>query len=472
MVGGHFNEGMELRTLLQRADLWASRPHPFIERAFLSRYTPGPRLSKWQDEAAKYIIGLLLPGERKSMQPIASRVPDARYEVLQQFITDAPWDSEAVLDGFNAQLLPVMSGPDGVILLDDSAQPKKGDRSPGVAKQYCGVLGKVENCQVAVSGLYATPAGPANADAVSIPLGMRLYLPEEWAGDPARRKRAGIPEDVEFLTKWQMGLGVVDRARRHRIPHRATLADAGFGDVGDFRAKLREWEEPYVVGVDTSQLRVVPADTVVHPPGTRPPGGNRRHHPWMAGRVRPLSPREVARRLPESEWRTARWAEGTKGALKGTFARTRVRGCQKGGPTDEVGWLLLERRGRELRAYLCWGLDHLSLEELAALAHTRWTVERGYREMKSELGWDHFEGRTWNGFHHHAVLTQIALAFLSLLRWESRERPGESLPTLPEIRRKVVDYVVEELLKEAREAFGGELPPGLQLVANLVKKAG
>lgn len=407
------------------------------------------------------------------MQPIAARVPDTDYEALQQFITDAPWDSESVLDGFIAQVQPVVSGPDGVLLLDDCPIPKKGTLSPGVAKQYSGLRGDVDNCQAVVSALYARPLGPANADAATLPLGMRLYLPEEWARDPVRRARAGIPDEVAFKTKPELAMDLVDKARRLRIPHRAILTDIGYGSDGGFRARLRERGEAYAAGVKTGQLRVVPADTRVYPAGTRPRGGHRRRHPWLSQSARPFSPRELARRLPESEWRTVRWAKGSKGPLEAEFARARVRVCRGfRKPTDEVGWLLLERRNGELKAYMCWGLDDASLEELATLVHLRWSVERGFQDMKSELGFDHFEGRTWNGFHHHAVLTQIALAFLALLRWEAREGPGEPLPTLPEVRRQVVEWVVEDLLKEAREALGGKLPPGLEALAEMVRKAG
>lgn len=461
---------MELRTLLQHS---APGLQEFLQGGPVGGRPPaGPRALKWQRLAETYILGLLLPGERKSMRPIASRT-DAEYEALQQFITDSPWDSEATLDGIIAQIAPQVSGPEGVIVLDDTSNPKKGKHSPGVAKQYSGLRGDVDNCQVAVSGLYALHLGPSNADVITWPLGMRLYLPGEWAGDPVRRKRAGIPDEVEFKEKGRLALELVDKARRHRIPHRAVLADIAYGHNGGFRAQLQAWNEPYVVGVKTGQLRVVPADTPIHPPGTWARRGRPRTRPWLPGHVRPRSPRELARRLPRSEWKTVQWGEGAKGTLEGEFARAKVRVCHGfRKPTEEVGWLLLEKRSGDLKAYLCGGLDNLTLAEMAGLAHLRWPVERGYQDMKSELGWDHFEGRTWNGFHHHAVLTQIAYAYLSWWRWKHRESPGVPMPTLPEVRRGVVNHVVERLLEEARRDLGGRLPLGLQLLAEMVRKGG
>lgn len=463
---------MELQSFLQRYGEWEPKLHRLIGPAFLAGRRPGPRQRRWQSLAENYILGLLLPGERKSMQPVAARA-DIDYEVLQQFITDAPWDPESVLDGILTQMRQQVSGPEGVIVLDDSANPKKGKLSPGVAKQYSGLRGDVDNVQVAVSGLYALPVGPSNADVVSWPLGMRLYLPEEWARDLVRRRNAGIPDEVQFQTKGQLALELVEKARRYRIPHRAILSDVGYGHNGGFRAQLRAWNEPYLVGVGVSELRAIPADARVHPPETRPRPGRPRTRPRISDRVQPRSPGEWARRLPKSEWKAVRWGVGTKGPLEGEFARVKVRVCHGfRRPTDEVAWLLLEKRAGELKAYLAWGLDHLSLEEMASLAHLRWTVERGYQDMKSELGWDHFEGRTWTGWHHHTVLTQMAFAFLALLRWESRESPGVPLPSLAEVRRKVVCIVVEMLLKEAREELGGTLPPGLKMLANLVREAG
>lgn len=462
---------MELRSLLQHS---APGLQGFLQRSPVGGRTPaGPRALKWQRLAETYILGLLLPGERKSMQPIASRA-DADYEALQQFITDSPWDSEATLDGVIATMKESLSGPEGAILLDDSALPKKGTRSPGVAAQYSGLKGGVGSCQVAATALYALPLGPTNADAVCWPLGARLYLPKEWAEDPERRRRAGVPADVEFRKKWQLGLDLVERARRLRISHRAVLGDASYGDTQELRIQLRAWGEAYVLHV-ARKMRVVPEEVVVHPPGTKAPGRRRRtrRFPWLAKGVRLFAPKELAGRLPKSAWKTIRWAEGSKGPLVGRFARVRVRViAMHRRPTDEVGWLLIERSSEGLKTWMCWGLNDLSLEELASLAHLRWAVERGYQEMKSELGWDHFEGRTWNGFHHHAVLTQMAYAYLTWWRWKNREDPDVPMPTLPEARRGVVDHVVERLLEEARTDLGGRLPLGLQLLAEMVRKGG
>lgn len=458
-----------MQTLLQHS---APGLQGFLQRSPVGGRTPtGPRGLKWQRLAETYILGLLLPGERKSMLPIASRA-DADYEALQQFITDSPWDSEATLDGVIATMKQDLSGPQGAILLDDTPLHKKGTRSPGVAIQYSGLKGHVGSCQTAATALYALPLGPTNADAACWPLGVRLYLPKEWAEDRERMRQVGIPDDIEFRKKWQLGLELVERARRLRVPHRAVVADASYGDTQEFRIQLRAWGEAYVLHV-AREMRVVPEEVVVHPPGTKPAGGNPHRFPWVAKGTHLFAPKELARRLPKSEWKTIPWAEGSRGPLVGRFARVRVRViAEHRRPTEEVGWLLIERTSEGLKTWMCWGLDDLSLEELASLAHLRWAVERGYEEMKSELGWNHFEGRTWNGFHHHAVLTQTAYAYLTWWRWKNRETPDAPMPTLPEARRGVVNHVVERLLEEAKRDLGGRLPLGLQLLAEIVRKGG
>jgi SRSO17 transposase len=243
---------------------------------------------------------------------------------------------------------------------------------------------------------------------------------------------------------------MVDRALAHQVPHALVVADAGYGDDAGFRAALRRRGEAYVLGVDPSKLRVVAADVAVEVPRVGTQGGRPRKGLAYPEGIHPASPRSLARRV---RWERVEWAEGTKGPLAGQFHRLRVRvtegARERRHATDEVAWLLLEKRPRELKAYLGWGLDDLSLGELVAYAHLRWTIELYHREAKQLLGLDRFEGRTWRGWHHHVAMVQLAYAFLSHLR--AGRGAGTPLPTLPEVARAVVlEVATQELLKHHR----------------------
>jgi SRSO17 transposase len=379
-----------------------------------------------------YVTGLCLPGERKSMEPMAARVDPrhvgARHQSLQHFIADAPWDPTAVLRVAREWVLAPMvrHGPVGAWIVDDTAFPKKGQHSVGVARQYCGVRGKQDNCQVAVSVSVAN-------EAVSLPVAYQLYLPESWASDRPRRRAVGVPDDVTFQPKWQIALGQIQAVLAEGVPRAPVVADAGYGDTTAFREALTAMGLAYAVGVKK--------ETTAWPPGEapRPPTRwkGRGRPPTLVRRTAthtPQSLKQLAGALPPTAWRTVTWREGTRGAMRSRFARLRVRPAHRDEQRTEARaeeWLLIEwpRDAAEPTKYWLSTLPATTpLPELVRLAKLRWRIERDYQELKDELGLDHFEGRGWRGFHHHGVLCIAAYAFLAAER--ARRSPPAPLSFL------------------------------------------
>ncbi|MGH2950402.1 MAG: IS701 family transposase [Solirubrobacteraceae bacterium] len=367
-----------------------------------------------------YVTGLCLPGERKSVEPMAARVDPrhvrARHQSMHHFVADAPWDAAAVLRVAREWVLAPMArhGGVGAWIVDDTAFPKKGQHSVGVARQYCGVLGKQDNCQVAVSLSVAN-------EAVSLPVAYQLYLPESWAKDRRRRRAAGVPEAVAFQPKWQIALAQIETLQAEGLPPAPVVADAGYGDTTAFRDALTSAGLPYAVGVK--------AETTAWPPGAAPwppkRWSRRGRPPTRVRRTARHAPQSLARlavELPASAWRTVTWRDGTRGALRSRFARLRVRPAHR----DEertasrpAEWLLIEwPRGAAAptKYWLSTLPETTPIAELVHLAKLRWRIERDYQELKDELGLDHFEGRGWRGFHHHGALCIAAYAYLAAER--------------------------------------------------------
>ena len=367
-----------------------------------------------------YVTGLCLPGERKSIEPMAARVDPRhvrrRHQSMHHFVADAPWDAAAVLRVARAWVLGPMvrHGAVAAWIVDDTSFPKKGQHSVGVARQYCGVRGKQDNCQVAVS------VSVANA-AVSLPVAYQLYLPESWAGDRRRRRAVGIPEAVTFQPKWQIALGQIQTVQAEGVPPAPVVADAGYGDTTAFREGLTTLGLAYVVGVKK--------ETTVWPPGQapRPPKrwtgrGRPATHVRRTAAHAPQNLQQVAGALPTTAWRTVTWREGTRGAMRSRFARLRVRPAhrdeERTAPRPEE-WLLIEwPRGAAAptKYWLSTLPTTIPIAELVRLAKLRWRIERDYQELKDELGLDHFEGRGWRGFHHHGALCIAAYAYLAAER--------------------------------------------------------
>ena len=396
--------------------------------------------------ARNYSIGLLLPGRRKNMTGIANRL-NIDNNAVQQFISDSPWDTRSVISTNMNGMRDLLTTNDGVIVFDDTGQVKKGTKSPGVARQYSGTIGKIGNCQVIVTSVYTIPGKTRNADAIYWPMNMDMYLPEKWFEDGQRLKAAGIPHDKVFQTKPEIALEQMDLIRNQKIPHCAIIADAGYGTNGDFRKELRRIKEPYALAVTPSKISVVPEGTPILPPGQKGLRGRATKHPTFPEGIISETAAKISADIRDEEWITVDWNEGTKGRLFADFVRKRVCVTNAGKPTDETGWLIIERtNGGDIKAHICWKLDNHSLEELVKIIHLRWTVEQCFAQMKGEVGMTDFEGRKWRGWHHHAAMTILAFCFLCLLRVLESES-SEPLPTLPQLRREFLRVYTQRFLE-------------------------
>jgi SRSO17 transposase len=363
-----------------------------------------------------YCTGLLLPGERKSIEPMAARLdPDhvgRMHQSLHHLVADAPWDDEVLLDRALDTVLPAMlrQGPVVAWIVDDTGFPKKGQHSVGVTRQYCGQVGKQDNCRVAVSLSVTT-------ESTSMPVAFRLYLPEVWANDKARREKAGVPEAVAFQTKPQIALDQMKRAQQRGVPAGIVLADAGYGNDTQFRTRLTEWELPYVAGVQSA--------VSVWKPGQRPkpaPGRKELGRPTKLlqrdAQHQPVSAKALALSQTAEAWKNVSWRQGVKNKLTSRFAALRVRPAHRdywrAEPHPEE-WLLIEWPSEEKEPTKYWFSTlpaDTPLSDLVYFAKHRWIIERDYQELKQELGLGHFEGRGWRGFHHHAALCIAAYGFL------------------------------------------------------------
>jgi len=359
-----------------------------------------------------YCVGLMMPCERKSVEPMAAiTAPErtaAQHQSLLHFVGQAPWSDEEVLGKVRELVLPELErhGAIEAWIIDDTGFPKKGRHSVGVARQYCGQLGKQDNCQAAVS------LSIANRHA-SLPVSYRLYLPEAWAQDAARRDKAGVPEEIVFQTKPEIALEQIRTACEAGMVRGVVLLDAGYGNHTSLRQDISALGLRYVAGILSS--------TTIWAPGTEPLPPKR----W-SGRGRrptrlrrdakhsPVSAKELALGLPKRAWRTIGWREGTAERLSSRFARVRVCAAHAGKRHDEE-WLLIEwPKGAEepTKYWLSTLPQDITFERLVDLAKLRWRIERDYQELKQEFGLGHYEGRGWRGFHHHATLCIAAYGFL------------------------------------------------------------
>jgi SRSO17 transposase len=356
-----------------------------------------------------YCTGLILPGERKSVEPMAARTAPARtaaqHQSLLHFVGIATWSDEEVLAKVREMVLPAIE-KEGAIeawIIDDTAFAKQGKHSVGVHHQYCGQLGKQANCQVTVSLSIANHAA-------SLPVAYRLYLPQDWSKDRARRKKAGVPKEIKFKTKPEIALEQIRWACEAGLPRGVGLMDTAYGNDSRLRAGMTELGVSYVAGI-------LP-NTLMWRPGTGPrrkgkPLNNtgRRDEPDL------VSAKEVMLGLPKGAWHTVRWREGSAKWLSSRFARVRVRvGHNKLDPEKlSPEWLLIEwpeGNAEPTKYWLSTLPADISFQELVDLAKLRWRIERDYQELKQEVGLGHYEGRGWRGFHHHATLCIAAYGFL------------------------------------------------------------
>jgi SRSO17 transposase len=354
-----------------------------------------------------YVRGLLTTAGRKATASMATRVSDGNVQAMQQFIGQSPWPWEPLRKELAKRMAEALH-PAAAWAVDDTGFPKKGDHSVGVARQYTGTLGKIGNCQVAVSLHYAT-------DDAAVPLDFALYLPEEWL-EGERRQKAGIPEDVTFQPKWSLALALIDRALAWEVPSGVIVADAGYGSATEFRTGLAKRNLLFVVGIQNATTVWVDSGHLEAPPVGR--RGRPRHKPLEAGA--PISVLEISQGWSSELWRRITWREGTKGPMTSRFAATRVlpsHSYQHGGSKEDILWLLAEWPESEAVPTKFW-LANLpgdtGLLSLVRLAKIRWWIEQGYQQLKDELGMDHYEGRSWQGWHHHVTMTMLAFGFLTL----------------------------------------------------------
>jgi SRSO17 transposase len=356
-----------------------------------------------------YCTGLMLPGERKSVEPMAARTAPARtaaqHQSLLHFVANAAWSDEEVLAKVREMVLPAIekSGSVEAWIIDDTSFPKQGKHSVGVHHQYCGQLGKQANCQVAVSLSVANHAA-------SLPVAYRLYLPEPWTKDRARRKKVGVPKQIKFKTKLQIAMEQIRWACESGLPRGVALMDAAYGRDARLRAGMTELSVPYVVGIVPTILMWAPGSG---PRRMDKPMNNtgRRDEPEL------VSAKKLALGLPKQAWRTVTWREGSADHLSSRFARVRVRvGYNKLIPEKlSPEWLLIEWPEGETEPTKYWLStlpENVSFTQLVDLAKLRWRIERDYQELKQEVGLGHYEGRGWRGFHHHATLCIAAYGFL------------------------------------------------------------
>lgn len=389
------------------------------------------------EHLTEYCGGLMLPLKRKSVEPLAAeadpRDVPAKHQALLHFVANAPWADRAVLDRVHGYLEAHLDLEQGTFwMVDDTGHRKYGSHSVGVAHQYCGNLGKDDNCQVAVSLSLASARG-------SVPIDYGLYLPKSWAFDRKRRRKAGVPEEVVFQTKPQIALAQIRSAQARGVRPGVVIADAAYGSDTAWRETLTELGLPYAVGVFSS--------VTAWPPGVKPlPPARYRGRGRVPTKLRrgpghePISVKQLALQLNDSAWRTLTWREGTNKTLASRFARVRVHAAHHDYQRTTMRaeeWLLIEwprAEGEPIKYWLSSLPADTPLERLVDTAKMRWRIEHDYHELKQEFGLSHYEGRGWRGFHHHATLCIAAYGFLTAQRLkEGAKKNPCSRPKTPSL---------------------------------------
>ena len=365
--------------------------------------------------APLYLQGLLGPGARKSVEPMAERVCPGQTQQLHHFVSTSPWSTAPLEQVLRKTADALVGGEDAALIVDDTALPKQGKHSVGVKRQHCGVLGKQANCQVLVSLTLACKEVP-------VPIALRLYLPEDWAQDEARRAAAKVPESITFETKGDIALAQIDAALADGVRFGMVLADAGYGSSAAFRAGLTQRGLRWAVGVQPTQ-KVYPADVEVSVP-VQPPVGRPSKHPRPS--VPGVSVVQMIDTLAPKALRRCSWRSGTKGMLSARFAAVRVRVADGALISraqhlpGQAAWLVCEVRSSGERKY--YFTNHPAGTPRMTLVRAikaRWACEQAHQQLKDELGLDHYEGRSWLGLHHHALLSMMAFGYLQHRRLAS-----------------------------------------------------
>lgn len=374
--------------------------------------------------APLYVQGLCSFTARKSMTPLAETVAPGQHDHVQHFITDSPWDTRPLEMLLARQAQRLVGGKGAALIIDDTCLTKFGTKSVGVGRQYSGQVGKITNCQCLVSLTLARHEIP-------VPLALRLFLPSEWTRDLERCERAGVPEGQRGpKAKWEIALEELDRVRL-LINFDVVLADAAYGNNAEFRKALSKRGLSWSVGIVRNQkvypehVRLIPPPKIVR--GRRPKGPSASEDRQTVEEV-----------LNAATWHEVVWRDGTKGPMRGRFAAAFVRiadgkanGVGAHLPGEEVWIISEERKNGERKYYACNFPPSATLQQLVEITKRRWACEHGHRELKQEIGLSHFEGRSWRGLHHHAVLCLVALAFLQTIRLEQPDDvQGETVPAI------------------------------------------
>ena len=411
---------------------------------YRSAFTTRPDGSSWPKfeqtwyNAARYFRGLLRPGSPNTVTDIAEKM-NTDQERLERFVRESPWGHQNVESELRERVPEAIQGHNAALIIDGMPIPKSGEEIVGVVRQWCGVTGKVDTCQVTVNCTLARPGEGHNSDQLTWPLGMRLFLPKKWAGASdaeyddhrqrelfaQRRENANIPADIDHQTKAEIALNLIEEVVSADIDHGCVVADSNYGRSREFRQALRDLDEPYLMEVPLSKFNFVPEDTPLLGPEDHPA----RKHPAYPADVSAKTPQEVADEIGDDDWSEVTWNEGTKETNSAEFYRTRIRTVTRKDPrwvSDETGWLLLkkdhgssENDDEDLKAWVCWGVDEASLEELVSWSQVRWTIEQFHRDIKQNLGADEYQGRTWKGVHHHLAVVMLAHAFVVRRRLET-----------------------------------------------------
>lgn len=384
-----------------------------------------------------YCRGLMLPIQRKSVEPLAAHTDPlrvaAKHQSLHHLVAKAGWSDSAMMARVRDWVLPHLGLDKGCYwIIDDTGFPKKGIHSVGVARQYCGQLGKQDNCQVAVSLSLASEYG-------SLPVAYQLYLPKDWATDPQRRKKAGVPEDIAFATKPEIALAQLRQAVVSGLPVGVVLADAGYGDETAFRDGITALGLPYAVGIRPATTVWGP-NTAPLPPKPWSGRGNRPKRLRREPGCQPVAVKTLALSLPPQAYRIVTWREGTNSELSSRFAGVRVRPAHRDYEGCEMRaeeWLLIEwpqGEAEPAKYFFSTAPADANLEQLIFVTKMRWRIERDYQDLKQEVGLTHYEGRGWRGFHHHATLCIAAYGYLVATRLDqSRSKKNSAQPEVPSL---------------------------------------
>jgi SRSO17 transposase len=393
---------------------------------YMARFTTYIKRYEARVLAQRYVVGLMMDGDRKSVEPLSEKV-HASERGMQRLLAEVKWDHEGAFCEYRRQMLTETDDPQGVLLIDDTAFPKKGNHSVCVARQYCGSLGKVDNCQVGVSMTYV-------GQGFAWPYAMELFVPQSWDNpeDPeclVLRKKTHMPEDVHYREKWQMALELIDLAEADGVSHRAVVADSWYGNIMEFRQGLDERKKRYVVGIHSDTSVFLESPLFEGPYSQEKKPGRPRKYPKLAeANPLPVKVAELGKCVEEEDWEHLEIRKDCKGKPLVIEAISRrvfpAQGYRKGSIHEEV-WLIIERRHGDKQTELRYFFSNMPQDmptlEMVRLFHERFWIEQGYQQLKEELGLDHHEGRSWPGWHRHVLLVFLAFGYLTLQRIQEKK---------------------------------------------------